>query len=102
MSAAVEILVQILLLLVVVWIALMGGFGAMLARARGGSTLEGFTWGVLLGPVGWGAVVFRTRARSGGPRRMTGADWIRTEPASRTAAGSNSDDWLDRTMRGEG
>lgn len=85
MSGAVEVVVQVLLLVVGVWILFMGGMGATIAKVRRGSPLEGFLWGVLLGPVGWVAVLWRTRGAD--EQRVSAAEWLRAEEEG--AAGSS-------------
>jgi len=57
----VNVLIGIVVLIVAVWIAIFGGVGALLARARGGSGMAGLTWGMLLGPIGWLVIYWITR-----------------------------------------
>lgn len=90
MSGAVEVVVQVLLLVVGVWILFMGGMGATIAKVRGGSPLEGFLWGVLLGPLGWAAVLWRTRGAAG--ERVSAAEWLRAEEAGATSGSSVLDE----------
>lgn len=61
MQTVVGIFVSIVLLIVVTWIAIFGGIGAVLARSRGSSGPVGFAWGAGLGPIGWLAILWTTR-----------------------------------------
>lgn len=61
MSSIVSAAFWMLFLMVVAWVAIFGGVGALLARSRGGSAVAGLAWGVLLGPVGWIAIWWTTR-----------------------------------------
>jgi hypothetical protein len=60
-QTVVGVFVSILLLIVVTWIAIFGGIGALLSRSRGGSTPAGLAWGMGLGPIGWLAILWTTR-----------------------------------------
>jgi len=53
--------VSILLLIVMSWIAIFGGIGALLSRSRGGTVPAGLAWGSGLGPFGWVAIYMTTR-----------------------------------------
>lgn len=61
MLQVVNVLIGIAVLVVAVWIAIFGGVGAVLCRSRGGARATGFTWGMLLGPIGWLVVYWVTR-----------------------------------------
>lgn len=63
MIALVETLVALVTLLAAAWTVIFGGIGALLSHARGGSAAGGLVWGFGLGPLGWGVVLCRTRAR---------------------------------------
>jgi hypothetical protein len=56
------VFVGVLLLVVLAWMAIFGGVGAVLSRSRGGSVPAGLAWGAVLGPFGWLAVLWVTRA----------------------------------------
>lgn len=71
MDTVVEVLVSVVMLFVVAWLAIFGGLGALLSRARGGSVAAGFVWGAVLGPIGWIAIYWRTRV----PRQATATGW---------------------------
>jgi hypothetical protein len=64
-NTVVGIFVSVLVLVVLVWIAIFGGVGALLSRARGGSVPAGLAWGATLGPLGWLAVYWTTRTMVG-------------------------------------
>jgi hypothetical protein len=53
--------VSILLLIVMSWITIFGGIGALLSRSRGGTIPAGLAWGSGLGPFGWVAIYLTTR-----------------------------------------
>lgn len=53
--------VSILLLVVITWVAIFGGIGALLSRSRGGTVPAGLAWGSGLGPIGWVAILLTTR-----------------------------------------
>ncbi len=80
MSFLVHTLMALILFFAVVWLAVFGGFGAVLAHARGGIPSHGFALGALLGPVGWGTIFWRTR-RSGG-RGATVSQEAPAQPAA--------------------
>ncbi len=61
MQTVLSVFFSILLLVVVAWIAVFGGIGALLSRSRGGTAPSGLAWGVALGPFGWLAVLWTTR-----------------------------------------
>lgn len=61
MADVVQALFGIVVLFVVVWLAIFGGIGLLLARSRGGSPVSGLAWGAILGPIGWIAIVLTTR-----------------------------------------
>src|SRR3712207_4747604 len=69
-------------LFVIVWVAIFGGLGALLARARGGSAVSGLTLGATLGPLGWVIVLWRTR---GTHREIASEPW--------TEDSADLDDW---------
>ena len=54
--------ISILLLIVVVWVSIFGGIGALFARSRGGSAPMGLAWGTALGPIGWLVIAWVTRS----------------------------------------
>jgi hypothetical protein len=81
MSYVVHTLVAFVLLFVVVWLSVFGGFGAALARSRGSSTGHGFAWGATLGPAGWMAIWWRTRDET--PREIPEAAPAEAAPAMR-------------------
>jgi hypothetical protein len=55
------LIISVLLLLVITWIGIFGGIGALLSRKRGGSAPAGLAWGTVLGPVGWLVIIWTTR-----------------------------------------
>lgn len=57
----VEVLLQAVLLIVVTYIAVFGGVGALLARSRSGGMLWGFIVGFLVPFAGWAWIAWRTR-----------------------------------------
>ena len=71
---------SIFLLIVVTWVAIFGGVGGLLARARGGSAAAGIAWGVILGPVGWLGIVWTTRGAVREPQRAAApvaeSEWL--------------------------
>jgi hypothetical protein len=67
------VFVGVLLLVVLAWMAIFGGVGAVLSRSRGGSVPAGLAWGAALGPFGWLAVLWVTRAPEA-PSSRPGAD----------------------------
>lgn len=73
MHTVVNVLLGILGLIVVVWVVIFGGVGALLARARRGSAAAGFAWGALLGPIGWAAILWTTRAVR---QSIDSSDWM--------------------------
>lgn len=66
MGSIVSTLISVFVLIVVVWVVIFGGVGALLSRSRGGSGVSGFAWGTLLGPFGWIAIYFVSRSTAGG------------------------------------
>lgn len=58
----VNVVIGVVLLVVAVWVAIFGGVGALLSRSRGGSGIAGLAWGTALGPIGWLATLWLTRA----------------------------------------
>jgi hypothetical protein len=60
-QTALGILVSVLLLIVLTWVLIFGGIGALLSRSRGGTVPAGIAWGVGLGPFGWLAILWLTR-----------------------------------------
>lgn len=83
MKALLDVAGAVLVLVVLVWAAIFGGLGAVLAASRGGKKGEGFLWGVFLGPVGWLITMVRTR---GGARPFSG----RTTPGEEVGAGDDA------------
>lgn len=67
MDALVGIFVSIVLLIVMTWVAIFGGIGALLSHSRGGSAQAGLAWGAGLGPVGWLTILWTTRTRRAKP-----------------------------------
>lgn len=74
----------IFLLFVVTWMAIFGGVGGLLARARGGAVAAGIAWGIVLGPFGWLGIVWTTRRSArevrlsdlaAEPELASGASW---------------------------
>jgi hypothetical protein len=63
MQTVIGVFVSVVLLIVVTWIAIFGGIGALLSRARDHSLSTGFAWGAGLGPVGWLVILWVTRER---------------------------------------
>lgn len=61
MQTVLGVFVSIVLLIVLAWVAIFGGIGALLSRSRGGSVPAGLAWGTILGPIGWCAVLWTTR-----------------------------------------
>jgi hypothetical protein len=72
-NTALNIGFAVLFLFVLVWVLIFGGIGALLSRAREGSAMSGFVLGTVLGPIGWGVVLWRTRASH---RLMDSATWL--------------------------
>jgi hypothetical protein len=72
MGAVVDVVVSIIALFVVAWVVIFGGLGAVLSRTRGGSAGAGLICGAVLGPIGWGIVLWRTRAST---REISGEAW---------------------------
>lgn len=66
METALSLVMGVTVLIVSVWIAIFGGIGALLCRARGGSSAVGFAWGTLLGPIGWLVIGWLTRGEAPG------------------------------------
>lgn len=75
-----NVVFSIFLLIISTWIAIFGGVGGLLARARGGTLAVGIAWGVVLGPIGWLIVVWATRGDSRELRRPPAAvpepEWL--------------------------
>lgn len=63
METVIGAFVSIVVLIVITWIAIFGGIGALLARSRGGSVPAGLAWGSGLGPVGWLVILWTTRTQ---------------------------------------
>ena len=61
METVVGAFVGVMLLIVITWIAIFGGIGALLSRSREGTVLAGLVWGACLGPFGWAAILYLTR-----------------------------------------
>lgn len=64
MQTAVEVVLQAILFLAIGWVVLFGGLGALISYRRGGAWAAGALWGVVLGPIGWGVVLYKTRRSS--------------------------------------
>jgi hypothetical protein len=62
MDAVINVAAGALVMFVFVWVLIFGGIGALLSNARDGSSLVGMAWGTALGPIGWAAILWRTRA----------------------------------------
>jgi hypothetical protein len=73
MSTIVNAAVGVLVLIVMTWVIIFGGIGAVLSRSRAGSAATGLAWGALLGPIGWIVIWVRTR---GGGRPVTAGEWV--------------------------
>jgi hypothetical protein len=71
MHTVLNVVLGVVVLIVLAWVAIMGGVGLLLSRARGGSMAAGFAWGTLLGPIGWIVIWFTTRNRA-----ISSAEWI--------------------------
>jgi hypothetical protein len=74
------IVLVVVVLIVGAWVAIFGGVGALLSKGRGGSTMQGFWWGALLGPIGWIVVAWRTRPSRRAP--ITFEEWSGTDLGS--------------------
>jgi hypothetical protein len=72
-NAVLNIAFAVLALFVLVWVLIFGGIGALLSRSRESSAIGGFMLGTLLGPIGWGVVLWRTRASH---RRIDSETWL--------------------------
>jgi hypothetical protein len=73
-GAVVDVVVSVVALFVIVWVAIFGGLGAVLAWARDGSPGAGLVWGAMLGPIGWAIVLWRTRTST---RPVSAETWTR-------------------------
>jgi len=62
MDTVIDVITKILVVVVLGWVLIFGGLGAVLAKQRGGSSVLGGAWGALLGPIGWIVVYFTTRS----------------------------------------
>lgn len=83
-----NLVLSIFLLIIVTWMVIFGAIGGLLARARGGTVAAGVAWGVVLGPVGWLAIVWSTR---GGAPALAEAAAPTAEPEW-LASGASWDD----------
>lgn len=63
--------VSVMLLIVISWIAIFGGVGALLSRSRGGTVPAGLAWGTGLGPLGWVAIYMTTKPSPLAPPEQT-------------------------------
>ena len=72
-----NLVASIFLLIIVTWMAIFGGVGGLLARARGGTVAVGIAWGVCLGPFGWLGIIWTTR---GSARRLRQDSYPTSEP----------------------
>lgn len=61
MVGFVTVFVQAVGMLVLVWVAVFGGLGALVARSLGVSGVFGFVVGAALGPIGWLVTWLRSR-----------------------------------------
>jgi hypothetical protein len=84
METALSLVMGITVLIVLVWIAIFGGIGALLCRSRGGSSAAGFAWGTLLGPIGWLVIGWLTRGGTSGqsvvPATMESTPFSQEDP----------------------
>lgn len=84
METVLNVFIGIVMLIVAVWVAIFGGVGALLSRSRGASGVSGFAWGTLLGPFGWLAIVWVTRASArrieSTPALGNESAWTTTDP----------------------
>jgi hypothetical protein len=90
------VLVGVLLLVVLTWIAIFGGIGALLSRVRGGTAPAGLAWGTGLGPIGWLAILWTTRQASpvspATPQQAVASSYA-SKPAPGPAAPDQWDPW---------
>jgi hypothetical protein len=82
------IVVVVLVLIVGTWVAVFGGVGALLAKARDGRTMQGFWWGTLLGPIGWIVIVVRGRRSRRDPVALD--EWLGDLPSYPSSGASES------------
>lgn len=90
MDGVLSFLFWLVVLVIIVWVAIFGTAGALIARLRDGSALVGFLWGALLGPIGLILAFFFSK-----PRRVTddgGADSALPSPME--SASENTDDYF--------
>lgn len=73
MGSVLNFMVLVVLTVVLVWVVVFGGVGALLAGSRGGSYGLGFAWGALLGPIGWVVILYITRGGEHSGRAIPGA-----------------------------
>jgi hypothetical protein len=62
MDTVLDVALGVFVLVVLTWVLIMGGIGALLSRSRGGGIVSGLALGVVGGPFGWAYVAWRTRA----------------------------------------
>jgi hypothetical protein len=90
-DTVIGVLVSVLVLVVFTWVAIFGGVGALLSRARGGSTVSGLAWGIVLGPIGWLVTIWTTRGGSGAIE--VPAPTVLAKPTSQPGPRPASDQW---------
>lgn len=96
MQTVLGVFVGVLLLVVLTWIAIFGGIGALLSRARGGTAPAGLAWGTGLGPVGWLAILWITRKAPplpASPPRQSLTSSYASKPSPGPAAPDQWDPW---------
>lgn len=71
--------VEIIVLVVLVWVAIFGTGGALIARDRGGSSAMGFLLGSIAGPIGW-IILWLGSGRFGKRRSREQSPTTRPEP----------------------
>ena len=86
MNTVLNIALAVLFLFVGAWVLIFGGIGATLSHAREGGWISGFVLGVVLGPIGWGVVMWRTRATR---RRLDGSTALGGETNERWPSSSS-------------
>jgi hypothetical protein len=62
LSHVLEVFVTLVVLVVLAWVVVLGGVGALLSYSRGSSPVEGLLFG-LLGPFGWWLIWIRSDER---------------------------------------